>query len=157
MIVRRSIRIAAPIEDVYELVTQPDMLLRIWPSLVEVKNVARAPDGSHSFDWTYKMVGAKFRGHTRTVEVEPYRHHVTKSAKGIASTLRWTYEPISPEETVVTLEADYEIPNKLGQVLAVEFIARANEHEADTLLANLKKCLEVRPRTVEEREARLVH
>lgn len=141
--IRRSIRIDAPVEAVFEFVTHPENLVEIWPSLLAVKNVQHAEDGAQSFDWTYKMAGVKFRGHADTTAVEPNKREILHNESGIPATFSWSYQPTGRNETTVTLEVDYEIPGKILRALAEPFVARLNEREAETLLSNLKTRLEL--------------
>jgi hypothetical protein len=39
----RSITINAPVEKVFDLVSDPNNMLEIWPNLVEVKDIQRLP------------------------------------------------------------------------------------------------------------------
>ena len=48
----KSVTIHAPVDKVFNYMTEPANLLEIWPSMVEVTNARREPDGSHSFQWT---------------------------------------------------------------------------------------------------------
>lgn len=140
--IRRSVSIKAPLDRVYEFMTTPENLPTIWPSMIEVNNVSRKPDGAHSFDWVYKMAGIKFKGHSDTKEVEKNKRIVLKNEKGIESTFRWTYQG-EDGGTKLTMEVEYEIPVSLFEKLAGPFIERLNEHEAEQVLNNLKVRLEM--------------
>ena len=157
--IRRSVEISAPVEEVFEFMTQPENLPSIWPSMVEVKNVTRAPDGAHSFDWTYKMAGIKFRGHAATVDVERNRRTVVRNDKGIPSTFVWTFRPAGEGRASVTIVVEYAIPQKLLRALAEPLIAKLNEHEAETVLANLKARMEIGRAAAKApvEEARILH
>ena len=43
--IRKSVEIKAPVNRVYEMLTTPQNLPGIWPSMVEVSNVERKADG----------------------------------------------------------------------------------------------------------------
>jgi uncharacterized membrane protein len=138
--ISRSITIGAPAGRVFDQLTEPSALLEIWPSLVSVANARHETDGRHAFDWTFKMAGVKFRGHCDTLEVEPGRRRVDHNVGGIPSTFRWLFEPRG-ESSEVKLEITYEIPALL-RMIASPVLRVMNEHEAETLLANLKARLE---------------
>jgi uncharacterized membrane protein len=140
--IHKSIDINAPIDRVYAFMTDPEHYLEIWPSMVEVKNAKRSSDGAHSFDWTYKMAGLSFHGHTDTLEAVKNDHVVVKSDQGIPSTFRWQFAK-HDGHTEVTVDVDYTPPGKLLGKLAARFIDRLNEHEAETVLANLKDRMEI--------------
>ncbi|HSQ67693.1 MAG TPA: SRPBCC family protein [Polyangiaceae bacterium] len=137
----RSIEINAPVESVYEFVTTPSNLPSIWPSLVAVTNVERKADGSNSFDWTYKMAGVHFHGRAKPVEAKPNRLIVTRTEEGIPSTFRWTFEP-KGAGTLLTLEVEYTLPTPIIGPIAEAVLAKMNERELETLLANAKSTLE---------------
>ena len=43
--IRKSVRIDAPLDRVFEYLAQPENLLEIWPNMIEVSNVQHRPDG----------------------------------------------------------------------------------------------------------------
>lgn len=140
--ISETISIDAPLERVFDYVTHPENLLEIWPSMQEVSNVQRSPDGSHSFDWVYKMVGFRFKGHAETTHVEAGKRAVVKNESGIPSTFTWAYDG-DENQCRVSLDVEYSIPGKLLEKLAEPLVRRINEHEARTMLQNLKVRMEM--------------
>ena len=140
--IERSVTIGVPVERVWDYLTRPENLVDIWPSMVEVRNVQRNPNGSHRFDWTYEMAGLRFEGHSETTEIEENRRLVSHNERGIPSTFEYRFEP-RDGETRFTMTVQYEIPNTLLDKLAEPIVAKLNEREAETLLANLKDVLEL--------------
>jgi len=138
--IKKSIEIKAPASEVFKFITTPENLPVVWPSMMEVSNVTMNPNGLQAFDWVYKMAGIHFHGHSDTVEIKPDQLLVMKNEKGITSKFRWAFEGRG-DSTVLTMEADYEIPGALGK-LAKPFLQKLNEREAETLLANTKMRLE---------------
>jgi len=141
--ISKSIDIDAPAERVWEFMTQPENLPSIWPSLVEVSNVQRKNDGTHSFDWVYKMAGVRFSGHSESSDVDQHRHIVVKNERGIPSTFNWRYEA-KGQKTHLELDLEYSIPGKILSKVAEPVVHRINEREAETLLLNLKDQIETR-------------
>ncbi len=141
--ISKSVQIDAPPERVFAFMTSPSNLPEVWPSLVEVSNVQRKPDGTHSFDWVYKMAGVRFKGHAQTTDVEKDKRVVVKNEKGIPSTFRYDYEQLAGNRTKITMHVDYTIPNQLLNKLVEPVLRRINEHEAQTLLDNLKARMEL--------------
>ncbi|HSD21914.1 MAG TPA: SRPBCC family protein, partial [Anaeromyxobacter sp.] len=90
--IEKKVLIETDAARVFEHLTDPRNLLEIWPSLIEVANVDMPGDGSHAFDWTYKMAGLRFHGRTETIQVERNRRRVVKNEKGIPSTFEWTFD-----------------------------------------------------------------
>jgi uncharacterized protein YndB with AHSA1/START domain len=138
--IRRSIAVHAPAARVFDHLSDPERLLEIWPSMVEVSSPRVEEGGAHRFDWTYRMAGVPFHGHCDTIAVEPGRSRVDRNTAGIPSTFRWGFAPRG-DDTEVTLEVEYAVPALLGLV-AGPILRRLNEREAETLLENLKLRLE---------------
>jgi uncharacterized membrane protein len=153
--ISKKIEIGASVERVFDYVTRPENLLSIWPSLVEVTNVERKNDGWHSFDWAYKMGGIRFHGKAKTVRVEPNAYIEVKNEGGIPSVFRWRYDK-RDKSTLVTLDVEYTVPTPVLGKVAEAIVAKMNEHETDTLLANLKATLEIAP-TVKAGDAAHAH
>jgi uncharacterized membrane protein len=141
----KSADINAPVERVYEFLNTPANLPGIWPSLVGVMNVERKANGTSSFDWTYKMAGMHFHGHSTPIEVKQNQLVVMRSEEGIPNTFRWTYEP-KGAGTRVTVEVEYSLPTPIIGRIAEAVMAKMNERELELLLANAKSSLESAPR-----------
>ncbi len=138
----KSILINAPVEKVFEYLTQPTNLVEFWPSMMEVKDIHAAGRVGDHYGWVYKMAGMKFEGKSECTEFAKNERVVVKSTGGLPSTFVWTYARENGG-TKLTVEADYTVPVPLLGKLAEAFIVKTNEHEADTVLANLKDRLEV--------------
>jgi uncharacterized protein YndB with AHSA1/START domain len=139
--IEKSIVIEAPVKQVFSYLEEPEHLPEIWPSMVEVKDVATVPTGGHRFHWIYKMAGKRFEGDAETLEFELDRHLVRKSTGAVPSTFDYTFTPENGG-TRIDMKADYEIPESLLGKLAKPFLLKLNEREAETVLANLKDRLE---------------
>lgn len=139
--IKNSIDIDAPIERVYAFMTDPNNLPGVWPSLVETSNVERKEDGSHSFNWVYKMAGMKFEGYSHTVEVEPNKRVIVKNESGIPATFNYHYQKMDGGMRL-SIEVDYGMPDKLLAKLAEPLLVRLNEYESDNLLKNVKAVME---------------
>jgi uncharacterized membrane protein len=139
--VEKAITINAPVEKVCGYIKEPTNLPEIWPSMVEVKDVQRLPNGGTSFRWVYKMAGMRFEGTTEDTEYVPNQRVVSKSTGGIESTFTWTFQP-EDGGTKLTVEVEYTVPIPLLGKLAEAFIVKQNEREAELLLANLKAKME---------------
>lgn len=137
----RTVTIAAPVERVFDYVTDPRNLPEIWPSLIEVKDVRDLPNGGKRFAFTYKMAGFRFEGISEPTEYVRPEHVYIKLTGGIDGTFQWKYTPVG-KETRINLTVTYTIPGALLGKLAEPFIARQNEHEMELLLNSLKLRME---------------
>jgi uncharacterized membrane protein len=139
--ITRSVSIHAPVDTVFDYMSDPTHLPEIWPSMVEIKDVQPSASGGKDFGWVYKMAGMRFDGASQTVEQIANQRVVMKSVKGIESTFRWTYKS-EDGGTKLTVEVEYNVPIPLLGKVAEAFILKQNEHEAEVLLANLKARME---------------
>jgi uncharacterized membrane protein len=136
----KCVTINAPIEKVYSYVSDSTNLSEIWPSLQEVKNFKKLPDGRTTDSWTYKMAGIQLKGTTTTEYVENKKVE-SKTEGGVKSTQIWTFEPVDGG-TSVTFEVEYAIPIPVIGKLAETIVVKMNENEGDAIMANLKSRME---------------
>ena len=143
--ITRTIDIKAPVQSVYDFLTQPTNLPSIWPNMISVSNVVAVSGGSHDFDWVYKMGGIHFKGHAKTEEAQPGKLVRVHNDGGIPSTFVWTYQGLNGAGTRLKLDIEYSLPTPVVGKIAEALLAKLNERDADTLLANLKDVMEHRP------------
>ena len=139
--VKKTITINAPVEKVFGYVSEPTNLPEIWPSLVEVKDVQRLPNGGTSNRWVYKMAGIRLEGTSEDAEYVANQRLVSKTKGGVQSTQTWTFQP-EAGGTKVTFEIEYTVPIPVLGKLAEVVIVKMNEHEGDLILDNLKARME---------------
>lgn len=140
--VEKSILIDAPVEKVFSYVNEdPTNLLEIWPSMVDVKDVEQLPNGGTRFRWVTKLAGVRQEGTSEDIEVVPNQKVVSKTKGDVDSTATWTYEP-EDGGTRVTTVTEYTVPVPVLGKVAEAFVVKANEREAEVLLANLKDRME---------------
>ncbi len=139
--VERTIIINAPVEKVFDYWAEPTNVPEFWPSMVEVKDVQRLPNGGNSFRWVYKMAGMRFEGTSEDTEVVANQRTVSKNKGGIESTITMMFQP-EDGGTKLTIQTEYTVPVPLLGKLAEAFIVKQNEHETELLLANLKAKME---------------
>mgnify|MGYP001821985126 CR=1 FL=1 len=139
--VEKTATINVPVEKVFDYWTEPANLPEFWPSLVEVKDRQRLPNGGNSFRWVYKMAGVRFEGTSEDVEYLANQRTVTKGKGGIESTITMMFQP-EAGGTQVTLEVEYTVPIPLLGKLAEAAVVKLNENEIVLVLANLKDRME---------------
>lgn len=137
----KSIHVKAPAENVYNFLFEPENLVKIWPSLIEIKNLQKLPNGGNKYTWVYKMAGMRFEGKGEDTEVSPYERITSKNEGGIDNIFSWLFEAKN-EGTLVTLETEYKVPIPLLGKLAENIIVKQNEREAEVILENLKAIME---------------
>ncbi len=139
--VSKSITINAPVEKIFEYLTDQTNMPEIWPSLVENKVLERLPNGGAKTQFVYKMAGMRFEGTSTDTEFIPNQRTVSKTEGGIESEITWEYQS-EGEATKVTFGGEYTVPVPLVGKLAEAFIVKQNENEAEIILANLKARME---------------
>ena len=137
------LKIKAPIDKVFDFLSEPENLTEIWSNIVEVKNIKRPKIGNNvRYDWIYKMSGMRFVGKAEMVDFSLYERMVTKSYKDLTSTITWEFT-MNEHETQVSLEIEYEIPASLLNKVNEKIIVQENEHDVDAMLENLKSHVEL--------------
>ena len=122
---------------VAEVTNRPEF----WPSLVEVTNVVRQPDGGYKSRWVYKMAGVRTEGTSESTEFVPNQRMVEVNKGGVSSTIAYIFQP-EGDGCKFTFDAEYTVEIPLLRKLAESFLVKLNENEADVLLANLKAKME---------------
>ena len=137
----KQIHIDAPVDKVFSFAIEPDNLIEIWPSLMNVDNIERSPTKGINWDWQYKMAGMSFHGHSETTEFVPNERVVTENKEGIPSICTWNYRA-EDGGTMVDMTVEYTVPVPVLGKLAEKVVVKMNDNEMDTLLANLKAAME---------------
>ena len=135
--VHKEIWIGAPLERIFDYLSDPTHLPEIWPSLMEVKDVEPLPNGGNKFRWAYKMLGLWFEGTAEDTRKVPYEFAVTETKGGIKSTVVWTFRSWQ-NRTRVTFTVEYKIPIPLLGKIAEAIILKINDQEGEILMANLQ-------------------
>ena len=119
----------------------PLNLPEFWPSMVEVKDVKKLPNGGTSSKFVYKMAGIRLEGFMEDIEYILNQRTVSKTSGGIEGLATVSYESMG-SGTKVTLENEYKVPIPVIGRLAETVILKINEQEAVTVLENLKARME---------------
>ncbi len=135
-----SITINAPVEKVFEYVSNPENLPEIWPSLIEVNNVKVQPNGDYSYDYVYKLVGVRLTGSSEDTVVSNERID-SVSTGGIESKITFLFQP-EDGGTNFAVEAEYTVPVPVLGKLAESVIVRQIEKEVEVILYNAKTMME---------------
>ena len=140
--VTSSVRVDAPVAEVFAYVDEPENHVEMTPSIAEVSNVEPLENGGKRLDYTYKMVGVPLTGSLETVEYEPDERIVFEMDGDLSGTLTWEFEA-DGDATRVTYAAEYDLPGGVVRAVAEPFAVRYNERELRTTLANLRDRIEL--------------
>jgi carbon monoxide dehydrogenase subunit G len=140
--VERSISIKAPVEKVFDYLSDAHSNLEYIPGMIDVRDIQDTPNhiGMH-FNWTYKMAGIKFDGETTVLEWEKNRRAVTESKGGIRAKWYFTYSP-EPSGSKLTIAVEYEVPVPVLGKLAEAVVRKQNEKELELGLSIVKSRME---------------
>jgi len=136
----KEVEIEAPVERIFDYISDPRNLPEFWSSLMEIKDVQSLPSGGYSARWVYKMAGKRFEGKGEYNKVVPNRFFVVETKGGISSRITWTTRSREnmTNMTRVTLTIEYKVPIPLLGKLAEVIVRKMNEQEADLIMANLQ-------------------
>jgi uncharacterized membrane protein len=139
--VESSITTNAPVEKVFDYISDRSHLPEIWPSLVEITDIESLPNGGCKNHWKYKMAGMHLSGTSEDTEFIANQRIVSKTKGGVESVQTWTFQP-EGNGTKITFSVEYTIPVPVLGKLAEAVIVKMNEREGKALLENLKVVME---------------
>lgn len=138
--VKRSIRVDAPVEKVYDYLVdyknQPDWI----PSSVEVWD-ASEPGVGQTFKWKYKMAGLLIEGESTVTELVHNKRMRFQTKGAVASEWLLLVEAKNGGAEV-ELNIEYTIPVPVLGKVAEKIVLKRNEREADLAMENIKVTLE---------------
>jgi uncharacterized protein YndB with AHSA1/START domain len=137
----KSITVNAPIEKIFNYISDQTHLPEIWPSLVEITDIKPLPNGGTTNRWKYKMAGIRLSGTSEDTEYVTNKRLVSKTKGGVDSIQTWTFQP-EGGGTRVTFGVEYTLPVPVLGKLAEAIILKMNEREGKTILENLKAIME---------------
>ena len=137
----RSITIRARVDDVFRFLEDKAPFPEFLPKMIEVSEILDLHNGGKHYHWTQKMAGLRFEGEGSRFEPILNKKLVSKNETGTGSTITWLMEGHG-DDTDLTFQADYKISVPVLGGLAEKVVLKLNEHEADTMLANLKTLIE---------------
>ena len=135
--VDNEIIINAPVQEVFDYVSQPSNLQQIWPSLIEIKDEKLLSNGGYRYRWVYKMSGIHFTGIGECIDMKPNLVLASKNIGTIESIVSFRFLSIGIR-TKVSLTIDYQVPMPLLGQLTEIIILKMNAKEVGLILDNLR-------------------
>ena len=142
-VVKKSMKIDAPVSRVFETVTTPENSTRYVASLVEVTDRSSdLPAEGGTFSWKYRMMGFTFGGRgTVTANRKDEAFAMTLESKFPITESYEFRETDSGTEIIVTI--DYEMPAPMKALFeGVGVIEKMNEIEARSVLEKIRALCE---------------
>jgi len=139
-----EILIEAPLEKIYNYVSEPSNIPQFWPGVLEVTNVKLLPNGGYSYLWTYKAAGMRFTGKGQGVDIAPNSRLISKNIGIVESLIAFTFCSID-HQTKVTLTVNYLVHLPMIGQLTQNTFAKIYEPTVKMVLNNLKTKFENKP------------
>ena len=142
----RSIRISAPLEEVFGYVSDFRNVLSFVPYLTAFKPESDRPYGLGSrFAWEANVRGFPLTANFEVTEFDRPFQMAARTLSGPDSTCRWTFEPCS-EGTLATLETTIVLPKlPLVKLVGRLFFEREIAASMEASLRSLRDCLTAVP------------
>lgn len=138
--IRKSITINAPVEKVFEYISNPENMLEWQSNVTGIRNVTGHGEGQ-TWTWDYKMMGLHFTGMAKVTRSRLNFERRVESKGGIEAKWLWEFRPVNGV-TQLRWVTDYTIPvpvlGKVGEL----FILRRNERVARFAMTNIKRRME---------------
>jgi len=138
--IAKSIIINAPVDKVFNYVSNPKNMLEWHPNITKIRNVTGKGENLQ-WTWDYKMMGINFTGKAQVVASIICTELRIESTGDIEST--WTFG-FKPEAggTCLDFEVDYTIPTPVLNSVNESIAIRRNERVTEMALANIKERME---------------
>jgi len=145
--ISKSIDINAPVEDIFNFVTDPRNTIKYSPQFTKFEPVGPQEQGlGAKVEAAGNYMGVTVKTTLEVTEFEPNKRFVSRSTTGVKSTTIWEFREISPDKTEVKFTSDYSMPGRgLGWLLDKMLIEKDVEKTTIETLVNLKKIMEKKP------------
>ena len=138
--ITNSITINAPVEKVFEYISNPENTLEWWPNVTGLRDKTGHGEGQ-SWTFDYKMMGLHFTAKAKVTRSIINTERRVKSTGGIESEWDWYFKRVNGG-TQLRWVIDYTIPvpvlGKVGEL----FILRRNRRVARFAMTNIKEKME---------------
>ena len=136
----KYILINAPVEKVFEYLSDPMNMLDWHPNVIGIRDVNGCGE-KQNWTWNYKLLGFTFTGEVQVVKSIINTERTIKSTGGIWSERTWRFKK-EAGGTRLDYILEYTVPNsiisKLGEFIAIQ----RSERVVNTALTNIKEKME---------------
>lgn len=141
-VVTRCIEIRAPVERVFDFVTDYRNALQFMHNFTEFRPLGQPTCGlGAKVEAAGRMLGIPIRTRMEIVEYIPNERFVSRSYSGVDSMAAWSFEPAS-NGTRVCFESDFRLPK--AALLVSGIAERAVTQNTEQTLRNLKRAVEAK-------------
>ena len=138
-VIQRSIIIDAPMEQVFEVLEDPNHVPQYAPGVSRVDDVQRSEERvGDSYRTVCSVMGLDFPTKFTTLEYERPRKFIAQMDGAMTGDFTWTLAP-QDGSTQMNLRIDYEMKGGiLGKAMDTLLVERMNQKNAERMLENLK-------------------
>jgi coenzyme Q-binding protein COQ10 len=138
--IRKSITINAPVEKVFEYISNPENIMEWWSSVTAVRDI-NGQSESQTWIFDYKMMGLHFTAKAKVTRSRLNYERRVESEGGMDANWYWEFRPVG-DGTQLRWVIDYDIPIPVLGIIGEWFIIRRMERVARFSLANIKEIME---------------
>ena len=138
--IRKSITINAPVEKVFEYISNPENMLEWWSNVTAIRDITGHGE-RQSWTFDYKMMGLHFTAKAQVTRSRINTERRVKSTGGIEATWDWYFNRMNGG-TQLRLVVDYTIPIAVLGMVGELLIMRRNERVARFAMTNIKERME---------------
>lgn len=140
--VRDHIHIAAPPEEVFAFLDQPERHTECIPSLTESSLIQRLENGGSRVRFTARFLGLNYSGEMRTTDYTPPERIIWSLSGDLHGTIRWYLES-TENGTSFTCAVTYVPPGpSFLHLILPPLVRHYTERELQKLLARLKSAID---------------
>ena len=138
--IRKSITINAPVEKVFEYISDPKNTLEWWSNVTAVRDITGQGE-RQSWTFDYKMMGKQFTAKAKVISSRRNNDRRVESKGGMDAKWYWEFRPVGGG-TQLRWVMDYTIPFPVLGMIGELLIKRRNERVARFSMANIKERME---------------
>ena len=138
--IRKSITINAPVEKVFEYISNPENMLEWWPNVTAIRDVTRHGE-KQMWTWDYKMMGLHFTGTAKVTCSRLNYERRVESKGGMEAEWYWGFSPVDGG-TQLRWVIDYTIPMPVLGKVSELFMMQRNRRVARMVMTNIKERME---------------
>jgi uncharacterized membrane protein len=138
--VRSGITINAPVEKVFEYISNPENIMEWWSNVTSVRDIAGKGE-QQTWTFNYKVMGLGFTAKAKVIRSRLNYERRVESEGGMDANWYWEFRP-ADGGTQLRWVIDYELPlpvlGKIGELIITHRMERITRFS----LANIKERME---------------
>ena len=145
-VVTKSMEIKAPVEKVFQVVTDPDNWTKYVSNLVEVTDLSQdIPAKCSTFAWKYRMMGFTFGGTGTVTDNQPGESFAMAFESKFPIKESYVFKDAGDGVTVLEVTIDYEMPSPMKAMFGDSSVMeKINDMESRGVLEKVRALCENR-------------